>query len=244
MEYAFANLDAVYDFEFADALDFKGAGVVELAAGGRVEGGLVQDDQVAFVVVQLVQEHFDDLTLKLIQFAIIVVHVHGLLEMSRVVQNNFGLFGRTLLADGDLVVEVAGLWHLADFSDLISRDAPTLHSNDPVVELKLSLLLLDQLVQLLFLVLVSCLPPDVLHFDDLVETLVLWELAEDAFQVALVAVEDFQEVGGNLLVREHSEFLEPAVPLADLENSAKNVADVTATANIGGQGAVGDGYQD
>lgn len=205
MQHALAYLDAVYHFEFADSLDLERARVVELATRGRVEGTLVQNHQIAFVVVELVEEYFDDLSFEFVHLSVFVVQVVGLFEVSGVVKDDFGLFGGTLLTDRDLVVEVTGLGHFTDLGDLVSGDAPTLHSNDPIVKLELSLLLLDQLVQLLFLVLVSCLPPDVLYFDDLVEALILGELPEDTFQIGLVAVEDLQEVGGNLFIRAHSE---------------------------------------
>lgn len=93
------------------------------------------------------------------------------------------------------------------------------------------------------MILVSCLPPDVLYFDDLIEALVFGKLSEDGFQVLLVAVENLQEIGGNFLVWAHAEFFEPAIPLADLENSTENVADVATTANIGGEGTIRNGNE-
>ena len=47
-----ANFDAVNDLKFTNTFDRKNSSVVDLATRSRVEGTLIQDDQVALVFLE------------------------------------------------------------------------------------------------------------------------------------------------------------------------------------------------
>ena len=52
------------------------------------------------------------------------------------------------MAESDLVVEVSGDWGLGDFCNFVGGDSERLDGGDPVLDVELALLLLDDLIQL------------------------------------------------------------------------------------------------
>lgn len=167
---------------------------------------------------------------------VLVEKVVGLWEMGGVVKDGLCSLGGSLLSHGDLVVEVLWDWGFDNFSDHIGWNTVRLHADDPVINGELSFSLFDDLIKLLDGFFVRGLPSSILNSDDLIETLVLWELSIDTFQIFFVELKDLQETL-------HFEDFPPARSLKDTENTSKDVSNISTSADIGWKSAIGDGDQ-
>ena len=99
--------------------------------------------------------------------------------MDRIVKNLLWCLHHFLLPCGDLVVKVTRCGSARDLSDRVNGDTPGCHGKNPVIDRKLVLLLLEQLLKLDSLRFVSVQPTLVLDLNNLAEGLVLWELSEN-----------------------------------------------------------------
>jgi len=107
VEYALSYLDHVNDVHLTEFLNLQLAEIVGLSTGRWVEGRLIKNDQISSILHLHVGIDSDDLGIKVLSSAVIVVEVLRLLQMNRVVQDFLGSFACTLLHLGDLIVQVS-----------------------------------------------------------------------------------------------------------------------------------------
>lgn len=90
---------------------------------------------------------------------------------------------------------------------------------------------------MLGLSLISGLPSLELYLDDIIETLVLWEVSINSMQVNLVHLEYLKEIV-------NSNKFPPIVLVEDGEASSQDVSNVSTSSNIGWKRSIRDGQQD
>ena len=151
--------------------------------------------------------------------------------MNCVVQYLLRSLHNFLLTGGDLVVEISRSLNARHFCNGVNGDSPRGHGKDPVIDRKLVLVLLEELLELFRLLGIGVQPSLVLNFDDSSEALVLREGSIDTFKVSLVVLEDFNETI-------HTELVPPASLLEQREATPEDVTHVSTTADIRRQRAV------
>ena len=222
------------------AVDNEDAGIVVLATGGGVEGGLVQDDDTeGHLGVGHDGEDIDDgstLEAVLLVVMVIVVEGDGGGEVGGGVEYGSGSLHGLLLAVVDLVPEVERDISAGHLSDEISGDTEGGDALDPVIEGELVLLLLEDLVELLALLIVVGLVELVLAANDIAEGGVGLELTVDGGEILLVALAELEEA------LDAAELIPPAVLVEDGEGATEDVTDVGATTGVSGEGTVLDGH--
>jgi len=238
VENTLSYLNGINDLIFASAtLDLHDCGIVLLSTRSWINSRLVKNDNVWHVLLLNILINFDDGSLELHKAGIPIVHVISLCKMTRVIKDYRSLFSGLFCFHGDLIVETLWDCSLGDLGNLISCDTVRLHTDDPVIEGKLSFFLFDDLFELLDGFVIGESPSVVLNLDDITETLVFWELAEDSLQIELVLLEDFKETF-------HANFVPPSVFLHDTEASSEDVPDISTASNIGRESTIRDGDKD
>ena len=77
---------------------------------------------------------------------ILIEQIICLGKMSRIIQDGLSGLGGSLLPHGNLVVEILWNWGFDNLRDQISWDSVRLHAHNPIINSKLALSLLDDLV--------------------------------------------------------------------------------------------------
>lgn len=133
------------------ALDGQRAAVALLAAAGRLEAGAVEDHDVARLGLglrQVVQGRHDS-GVEGVEVGLRQLQHFGRLDLRGVLELRFDGLRHFLLHERDFVVEVVGDVEAGGRGDLVGGDALGLHAQDPVVDVELPLLLLEQFLQFL-----------------------------------------------------------------------------------------------
>lgn len=100
---------------------------------------------------------------------VIKVETFRLSQVNRVIQDLLRSFHDLLLATSNLVVKVTRGGCAGDLGNGVNRDSPGCHGEDPVVNGKLVLLFLKELLELNGLSLISVHPSLVLNLNDIAE---------------------------------------------------------------------------
>lgn len=90
----------------------------------RVEGRLVEYDDVPFASVFVVREDFKDGRVELVLFVVNEVEVHCLFDVRGLIEDMFGRLREFLLLKVHLVVEIIRLSNASDLLDGVRGHAP------------------------------------------------------------------------------------------------------------------------
>lgn len=109
-----------------------------LATRSWVDSRSIEDNNVWNLFLFDILENINDFSIEFHHLVVLVIKVISLRQMASAIENYFSGLGRSLLSEGNLVVEILWDWLAYDFCDLISWDTVGLHTQDPVVNFKTS----------------------------------------------------------------------------------------------------------
>lgn len=123
---------------------------------------------------------------------VFVVQVVSFREGDRIIQN--GLLGLryNLSSSINFIVQIARDLSCTNLSNHISRDAPSLHGHNPVIESKFAFLFVHKLFDLLLLAIFCRCPSFMLDLDNVTETFVFRERTIERFKILFMHFEQFE----------------------------------------------------